>query len=58
MIQKNDDPFMRTLKNLYHEAMFPETTKPDYRILRKIMKTELEKHKNEPTYEKFEWQLP
>lgn len=49
---------MKTLKKLYQKAKSSETNKPDYQALKRIMKSELEKHKDEPTYVKFEWQLP
>lgn len=30
---------------------------PDYEAFRNVLRTELEKHKDEPNYDKFDWQL-
>lgn len=37
-------------------AKDPKNDQPDYEAFRNILKTELEKHKNEPNYHKFDWQ--
>lgn len=40
------------------KARFPLTEKPDYNELRSILTTEMTKYKNEPDYDKFDWQKP
>lgn len=47
-----------TLKKFLQKAECPLTEEPDYDDLRNILMTELEKHRNELNYDKFDWQIP
>lgn len=35
----------------------PKHDQPDYEAFRNLLRTELEKHKDEPNYDKFDWQI-
>lgn len=43
------------LEKFAHKAQYPKTERPDYDELKRILSTELEKHKNEPKYNSFDW---
>lgn len=45
------------LKEFFDEALDSETKGPNYNKLRRILQTELEKHANEPYFEKLDWQI-
>lgn len=49
--------FKEVFEQFEQKAKYPKTEKPDYEGVRKILRTELEKHKNEPNYDKFDWQI-
>lgn len=38
------------------KAEHPMLENPDYQSLRRILKSLLEKHQNDPNYDTFEWQ--
>lgn len=44
------------MKEFHVRAMYRERQNPDYEGLRNILTTELEKHENEPDFDKFDWQ--
>lgn len=45
-----------TLEEFEQKVQNLKSDQIDYEELRRILRTELEKHKNEPNYEKFDWQ--
>lgn len=38
-------------------ARDPKHDLPDYEVFKNILRTELDKHKNEPNYDQFDWQI-
>lgn len=46
-----------TLELFEYQVLNQKATIPDYEELRRILSAELVKHKNEPNYEKLDWQL-
>lgn len=58
LIQELDDEAdcLGALEIFLQKAQHPTTEKPDYEELKQILSTELEKHKNETNYDKFDWE--
>lgn len=53
----DDTTAMIAFLNLAEQTM-QSTDQPDYDAFRNILFTELEKHKNEADFDKFDWQKP
>lgn len=48
---------MDLISNFKVKMLTSESIYPDYEALRKILETELNKHRNEMNFDKFDWQI-
>lgn len=49
---------MKTLREFQQNNNFDsESIYPNYEILENILQTELDKHKNDPNFHEFDWQI-
>lgn len=46
-----------TLTEFLQMARNSKYDRPDYEAFRNLLRKELEKHRNEPNYDKFDWQI-